>query len=48
MIAKKRKTPLAAVLTSGRAEWRVTSVLRSKTLAQGGFTSPEQIKLPLG
>ena len=31
-----------------RAEWRVTSVLRSKTLAQGGFTSPEHVKSPLG
>ena len=28
----------------GRAEWRVTSVLQSKTLAQGEFTSPEHVK----
>ena len=31
-----------------RRECSVTSVLRSKTLAQGGFTSPEHIKSPLG
>jgi hypothetical protein len=29
--------------TKKRAEWRDTSVLRSKTLAQGGFISPEQV-----
>ena len=27
-----------------RAEWRVPSVLRSKTLMPGGFTPPAQIK----
>jgi len=27
---------------------RRTSVLRSKTLAQGGFTPPERVKSPLG
>ncbi len=34
--------------TKKRAEWRDTSVLRSKTLAQGEFISPEQVQLPLG
>ena len=31
-----------------RRECGVTSVLRSKALAQGGFTSPEHVKAPLG
>ena len=34
--------------TKKRAEWRDTSVLRSKTLAKGEFISPEQVQLPLG
>ena len=30
--------------TQNRAEWRVASVLRSKTLPQGQFTCLEQVK----
>lgn len=30
--------------TQNRAEWRVPSVLHSKTLAQGQFICPEQVK----